>query len=317
MSEPKIPEAYSIELEEIIDAEKAYELYWDGEISDKRAFECKNDNCEAQITCANIDKERFLMRKRPYFLRVGEHTCTLLNEIEKKKVFISNENAESSKYIDDENDVLLTTTERKEKENREKQVKTTDSDDIDRKRKKKSEQSSKGKRYLEYKTIAPLVSKYLIYSGDNLLDEKKITTNENTVLYKDFFVELEGYNCDNFINESRIYFGDGLVEKAPKNPNEYVVKLNYVNFRGLVRCPSIYVGSNLLNDKSRKINWSKKLKFYSENDIAIKVFIYGKLKLKSKLYYEDDKKTIRNKFYSINIFLDENDLRFWDVREVE
>ncbi|WP_342426705.1 hypothetical protein [Paenibacillus sp. FSL L8-0158] len=317
MSEPKIPEAYSIEFEEIIDAEKAYELYWDGEISDKRAFECKNENCEAQITCANIDKERVLMKKKPYFLLVGEHTCTPIIEMEEKKVLNSDENAESRKYIDDENDILLTIGERKEKENREKQIKTADSDNIDRKRKKKSESSSRGKRYSEYKTIAPIVSKYLSYSSDNLLDEKKIITNGKKMLYKDFFVELDGYNCDCFINNSRIYFGNGVVEKAPKNPNEYIVKFNNVNFRGLVRCPSIYIGINLLDDKSRKINWSKKLKLYSENDIAIKVFIYGKLKLKNKLYYEDDKETIRNKYYSINIYLDENDLRFWDIREVE
>ncbi|WP_152391839.1 hypothetical protein [Paenibacillus guangzhouensis] len=317
MSEPKIPEAYSIEFEDIIDAEKAYELYWDGEISDKRAFECKNENCEALITCANIDKERVLMKKKPYFLLVGEHTCTPVSKIEENKVLVSDEHAESRKYIDDGNDILLTIEERKEKENREKQIKTADIDNADRKRKKKSESSSKGKRYSEYKTIAPIVSKYLNYSDNNLLHTKKIITNSEKILYGDFFVELDGYNCDYFINDSRIYFGDGVVKRAPKDPNEYIVEFNNVNFRGLVRRPSIYIGSSLLDDKSRKINWSKKLKLYSENDIEIKVFVYGKLKLKEKLYYEEDKKTIKNKYYSINIFLDKNDLRFWDIREVE
>lgn len=31
----KIEEAYSLEYEEVIDAEKAYELYWDGLIQEK------------------------------------------------------------------------------------------------------------------------------------------------------------------------------------------------------------------------------------------------------------------------------------------
>ena len=67
----KIEEAYSKEYNEIIDVEKAYELYWDGLITDKRAFECPK--CSLKITAANIDKVRVEMKNTPHFKAYGEH----------------------------------------------------------------------------------------------------------------------------------------------------------------------------------------------------------------------------------------------------
>ena len=51
-------EAYSLEYNEIIDAEETYELYSEGLITDKKAFICTGNDCEAQITCTNIDREK-------------------------------------------------------------------------------------------------------------------------------------------------------------------------------------------------------------------------------------------------------------------
>lgn len=317
MSGPKIPEAYSNEYEDIIDAEKAYELYWDGEITDKRKFQCKNDNCYAQITCANIDKERVLMKKKPYFLLVGKHSCVLDSDLEELNVLNSDELAIEGRYIDDEKDILISSEERKGRESRKKLTPVDETEDFDRVRKKKSESKNRGKRNSEYKTIAPLVSKYLKYSEDNALETKKIAFDGKEITYKEFFVEIDDYSCNYFIKDSRIYFGNATIVKAPKNQNEFIVKFKKnVKFRGLIRLPSIYISNSILDDSSRKINWRKKLEFYSENDVDIKLFICGHLKLIENEYYENDGVTLKSKYYGINIILNENDLRFWDIREV-
>ena len=79
-----IEKAYSIEANDIIDAEEAYELYWNGIINDKKAFLCIY--CDAAITCANLDKKRAEMKNIPHFKCRGHaDECELIVEISSKK----------------------------------------------------------------------------------------------------------------------------------------------------------------------------------------------------------------------------------------
>ena len=50
-------EAYSIEIDEVIDAEKAYELYWEDLINDVHDFICSEEGCTAQLTLSSVNKE--------------------------------------------------------------------------------------------------------------------------------------------------------------------------------------------------------------------------------------------------------------------
>ena len=54
----KVVHAYSLDCEDIVDVEKAYDLYWANIIKDPKNFECISVNCSAEITCANIYKLR-------------------------------------------------------------------------------------------------------------------------------------------------------------------------------------------------------------------------------------------------------------------
>ncbi|MGE6995243.1 hypothetical protein ACQKIK_17790 [Pseudomonas sp. NPDC047961] len=64
--------AYSIEVDDYVDPDKAYDLYWAGLIADKQAFLCPGTDCTAQVTCCNIDKDAQNMRVVPHFRIMGK-----------------------------------------------------------------------------------------------------------------------------------------------------------------------------------------------------------------------------------------------------
>ena len=74
--------AYSIEINDYLDPDRAYEYYWTEIIKDKKGFECPGDNCSAQITCANLDEDRQNMRMVPHYRVYGDHSteCEIFNE---------------------------------------------------------------------------------------------------------------------------------------------------------------------------------------------------------------------------------------------
>lgn len=69
-----IPLAQSLELNKIVDAAEAESAFEQGYIRSKRLFECIDDNCNAQITCANLDKAPKNRKKEPHFRYVGDHS---------------------------------------------------------------------------------------------------------------------------------------------------------------------------------------------------------------------------------------------------
>lgn len=66
--------ALSIELGEELTASEAHEKYFMGILSDKTLFECRDENCHAQITCVNMDKPQHKMKMREHFKVYGQHS---------------------------------------------------------------------------------------------------------------------------------------------------------------------------------------------------------------------------------------------------
>ena len=66
--------AWSIELGEELTAYEAHEKWLIGLLSDKTKFECIDPKCNAQITCANMDKQQYQMKVRTYFKVYGIHS---------------------------------------------------------------------------------------------------------------------------------------------------------------------------------------------------------------------------------------------------
>ena len=51
----KIEKAFSLEINDFVDAIEANELWMEGVLKDKKAFICVGENCYAGITCKNMD----------------------------------------------------------------------------------------------------------------------------------------------------------------------------------------------------------------------------------------------------------------------
>lgn len=66
--------AWSIELGQELTASEAHEKWFMGILSDKTMFECRDENCHAQITCINMDKQQYQMKMREHFKVYGQHS---------------------------------------------------------------------------------------------------------------------------------------------------------------------------------------------------------------------------------------------------
>ena len=66
--------AKSLETGQIITTAEADHQRELGNIKSKYLFECIDENCDAQITCANLLKEVKKRKKDPYFIYVGDHS---------------------------------------------------------------------------------------------------------------------------------------------------------------------------------------------------------------------------------------------------
>ncbi len=76
--------AWSIELGKELTASEAHEKWFMGIISDKTKFECRDENCHAQITCVNMDKQQYQMKMREHFKVYGQHS-EKCEEVKKNK----------------------------------------------------------------------------------------------------------------------------------------------------------------------------------------------------------------------------------------
>ncbi|MDD3279034.1 MAG: hypothetical protein PHG16_09175 [Lachnospiraceae bacterium] len=101
----KIELAYSEEINDIVDAIEANELWMDGVLTDKKAFECIDEKCSAKITCRNMDTFAHSRKMMPHFIyasRDNMHSdmCEVYREFEEKeKETNKNETKNKAKHI--------------------------------------------------------------------------------------------------------------------------------------------------------------------------------------------------------------------------
>jgi hypothetical protein len=73
-----IEEALTVERNERLTAERAYELYWADLLGQAPTFTCVGHDCAAPLICACLDKPEQNLRIRPYFRsrRIEDHAAT-------------------------------------------------------------------------------------------------------------------------------------------------------------------------------------------------------------------------------------------------
>lgn len=279
MAEVKTPEAYSLELDQIIDAETAHEYYWMGLLNDQTAFACTRDGCEGTITCKCMIKKADQLKKRPHFQLVKNHVCEDKEhtdvEIENISELIHQNSVQGGRDI-----LLLSPPELLEAPK--KSLTPGKGDIINRVRELKKEWTDNPERDREYKTVMRIINKYLKYYKS---DSAHLHTVEvgvgNSVLYSDLFVNLSEACFDDLDKGKKIYYGKASVRKY----DEGYFRINFLksfNIAGTQRRVGTLVSLEAL--KKRKRNMSKLLSEAANKKIETLVYILGDFKINKEIY---------------------------------
>lgn len=285
----KLEEAYSEEYEYIIDAEKAYELFWDGTITDKRAFQCTDSKCKAQITCVNIDKKRAEMKRTPHFKCYGQHSkeCDAIKEYRESQVDKGEKgNGNPIKYLDDTVDIFSFNRPKRDGIIA-KTKESIDTKDVHKEKKARiqSEYNINGRRSSTYYSVKPLISKFEKYSEENTLDKHFINIKGFNISYKRMFVNIRDTNIEDVEKYYRVYYGAGKIYKAKKNPNDFVVFFQG-GFGSKGIKTGIYLSSTVIDAHYRKNKWREELEsLVGVKDKEIIFFVNSKPEIKKEMIY--------------------------------
>ena len=200
----KLEKAYSEDLKKTITAEDADYNFSLGKISSKYAFTCPDDNCNAAVTCANLDKKKSQRKVPPYYRVVGEHNINcLINQAiikkNKQKVEQSDIYSENDIYISDavRLDLRLADNQRTKTDNS-----SNFEENIIKFGHKTNLNKSNNRMIPPTKTVSSLVSLFLNK------EKKTVQIPEVGALpIEEFFIEINGQDISDFDDEYRIYFG--------------------------------------------------------------------------------------------------------------
>jgi hypothetical protein len=304
----KIEQAYSLDSNETVDAELAYDYYWAGIIKNKKNFECPANNCSVPITCANLDKIRQDMKVDPYFKTVGEHypDCELERETLTKNSgsgVVEGAGSHRAKKSDNLPDIFgfsRPTSHFDKKQKTPSEIGVVSSEEG--KRKRKAESNSSGLQPSTHYSLRAFVSKFLRYKSLGVLGQRHINIKGYDVSYQEMFVSVSGKNLNSISKYPRMYFGKAFIDK--RKESDYSA-----NFEGTLSFdeeslrPSAYISKSLINDAFTKKLSQEKFEVLSNKNYPICwVFVYGVPKVKN----------VNGKNY-ININI--SNLDYFDLRE--
>jgi len=245
--------AYCKEYQQVIDAEKAYELFWEGIISDYRGFSCPEIGCDAQVTLANARRERHSMKQRPNFRCYEEHeTCCAQKKQKKIKCL----------------DILVLGS---HKRTRRKGLTKLDY----------KSQTSSNNRQSEYRTIMPIVNKYIDYKKSDSLIDYEILNQGKKITYEKMFVQLEG-EFDLFTSFHRVYYGSAKIVKLSGRDDFIIFFDKRIKYKDKSFKPTAYVSNKIIENSYRNKIWLKELSTLADEKARVNVFIYGNLVVKTR-----------------------------------
>ncbi len=274
----RLPVAYSTDIERTVDIEEAYELFWEGHIQAKQNFECADENCDIQITGANLDKMRENMKRDPFYTTRNLHSP--LCEFNPQNVQSSTTNSIRKKRSVVKSAAIHFCTIRPKSHYQVKNsTKPTNGEDHgrpvikDRKQKKKYDRETRPETPRRY-SITPLVSHY-----SNIRDTGKsciemIETDKFSISFDEMFVPVNGQSTESLSPFWRIYYGQADVIKL-KN-DQFMIKFhNTFEYEDEQIKPSLFIHNTLLEEAFNKKLKENKLSHYSSKREPAWVFVYS------------------------------------------
>lgn len=304
----KIEFAYSTDTGEVIDTELAYDYFWAGIIKDKRNFQCLAENCTVDITCANLDKPRQDMKYDPYYKAFVAHSdnCEFIRDYKAKMASTTHKDVKQNSRANAENNFAAIFEQSRPRSHYEKLE--IDSSTIpapslqEVKSRKRNHASQTQKRASHYYSIRALVSKYLEYRKEGVLDQQFVNIRGYNVSYNDLFVEVDNQDFKKVSKYQRIYFGKAFIN--PRKDNDYAVTFSKtLSIDETSINPSTYLSDNTINSAFTKKLYKEKFKILSEKKYpSAWAFIYGT---------PTEHLSGEKKFININI----SNMDYFDLRE--
>lgn len=271
--------AKSLEIGRIIttaEADREREL---GHIKSQHKFECIDDNCDAQITCANLLKEVSKRKKEPYFIYVGDHTATCK---EKDKIKIierelqERQESKPRRYISDKFAFLNL-----DKPSTKKTETTTRGTSALTDPKSNGSSTTNGQSQFGVRPSKKALSSWVKLFNDDT--DISVIYNDEEIHIRDLFVNIdEVTNIEELEEEPRIYYGTAWV-----NPQPNGIKFTFsqkVQLDELIQKPSLMLFSNKIQNEAENGRFSEKtlkqiaeMKTKNNKPKPITVYIFSQL----------------------------------------
>lgn len=303
-----LQEAYSLELNRIITADEAYDLYWNNKLFDKHKFECIGENCSGQVTCACMDIVEQDLKQVPHFrIKDENHSkgCTYFNNLTSKVNTTETSNHIGKNNIKDKSEKFKFKRPQSHFEIMQNGDSSSKESTIN-KNKTKSSFYNNGNNYTSIYSISPIVNRWIKYRGEDLLEENTIEI-EREISYKDLFRCVYKRDIANQGEDNYIYYGQAFIDRKKDNTGyqlTFTDKFTFKHKDKYIR-PKIFIQDEVIENYFVKNMLIRKIeKIVKEKRNVCSLFIYSHPQL------------IKDKFINFNIdnldLLDIRDLSFYD-----
>lgn len=275
--------AYSTEIDEFLDPEKAYELYWAEIITDKRSFVCPGTSCKAQTTCCNIDKDRLDQKVVPHFRVYGKDHSDECEVFNGKPLTYKYEDAKGKKSpntIKAESIVDEFLLERpdsyydKRDDKKKNKPKNTVRKSIGtRSVVEEREIGLTGKLY----SVRSIVTRYARYKKEGKLRDRKLNIKGHDIFYTSLFKCIWEQDIDDLPEKPSIYYGWAYIDRLPSDYGYRIKFKKPLIVDGEDTSCTIMIADRLINDYPvRKLVSTRLEKATKEGNSSAFVFVYGK-----------------------------------------
>jgi len=224
----KLEKAFSEDIELNITAHEADRQFAEGIIKSKFNFQCPDENCDAPVTCANLDRPKNKRKLDPYYKVVGKHSskCDLAKDIDTQRRSSRTTldiYSDSDEYVDNAIRLNLQPPSTKRPE----PTGSAQGEDNTGGRARPGNNPESGKRKIQRsKTLSSLID------------------------VNDLFVEINGQDLSDLEDEYRIYYGKSWFNK--KESGYSIVFDNKLTSGGSAKRPSTYMPIDKLEESGFK-----------------------------------------------------------------
>lgn len=280
--------AFSFEVNDYVDPDRAYDLYWSGVITDKKNFLCPGTDCTAQVTCANLDEDLQDMKVVPHYRIYGDHSknCEVFNDKPLTLQYEDGTSIKEEKRTVDESIVDIFLLERPSSYYDE----TRNGKGYDSRNFKKPEfvRRSKETRLREAGSIGSIysvrsvVGRYIRYRNDGSIDQRRVNILGKDIYYRSIFKCIWEQDLNFLPDYPVIYYGWAFVNRLHSDAG-YQIKFKKKFRKGGDKYTStIMIFDSLIESyKIKKLVVTRLEKISSKERPTAFVFVYGEPKEKT------------------------------------